>query len=243
MTAHNFVDLTGKKFGHLTVIEKAKSNISPSGSIQARWKVVCDCGIIKTVLASCLRTGKTKSCGCRKNKDRPTTHHINIGQRFGKLVVSYLGQPYIDSRGKSQCRWVCKCDCGKTTLVAPYHLVARNHTSCGCLKESRIAIGVKEYFTKFYQATPEYKILRLPDTGYYAPYDLFISPNIFIEIQGKQHYEKDNFFHKSNTSWKKRKYTDKKKKDFAKKNGTYIEVDLRKIKTVEDAIVYIEERL
>ena len=41
--------------------------------------------------------------------------------------------------------------------------------------------------------------------------------------------------------FKESKYRDRIKKKFAKKNGTYIEIDLRKIKTTEQAIGYVED--
>lgn len=53
-------DLTGRVFGRLTVIE-------PEGVNKAgvwMWRCRCECGNEKTVRASCLTSGHTKSCGC-----------------------------------------------------------------------------------------------------------------------------------------------------------------------------------
>lgn len=51
------------------------------------------------------------------------------GMRFSKLVV--LKRVENNSRGNTQ--WLCKCDCGNTTIVDGYSL-KRGHTkSCGCL--------------------------------------------------------------------------------------------------------------
>lgn len=52
-------DLKGKKFGRLTVIERVEND-----KTQSKWKCVCECGIVRFVLGTCLRTGHTKSCGC-----------------------------------------------------------------------------------------------------------------------------------------------------------------------------------
>ena len=54
------VDLTGKQFGRLTVIERFGS--SKNGS--PLWLCDCECGEKTIVLGDSLRTGKTKSCGC-----------------------------------------------------------------------------------------------------------------------------------------------------------------------------------
>lgn len=52
-------DLTGKSFGRLTVIERAKE-----GTRIAKWLCVCSCGNTCIVRQDCLTRGVTKSCGC-----------------------------------------------------------------------------------------------------------------------------------------------------------------------------------
>jgi hypothetical protein len=53
------VDLTGQRFGLLTVVDRR-------GSIggEAAWRSRCDCGGENVTRGSLLRKGKTKSCGC-----------------------------------------------------------------------------------------------------------------------------------------------------------------------------------
>lgn len=59
------VDLTGKRFGRLTVVSRAETYISPNGKFRAsQWNCVCDCGNECTVNVHALRKGRTKSCGC-----------------------------------------------------------------------------------------------------------------------------------------------------------------------------------
>lgn len=58
--------VVGKRFGRLLVLEKASSNKG-----QSRWKVVCDCGTLREVAGSSLRSHKTTSCGCYA-KERKT---------------------------------------------------------------------------------------------------------------------------------------------------------------------------
>lgn len=53
-------NLTGQKFGRLTVIKR--NGTSKSGKII--WECRCDCGKIKNVVSASLINGGTKSCGC-----------------------------------------------------------------------------------------------------------------------------------------------------------------------------------
>jgi len=60
MRPANLLDLTGKKFGKLTVVERSDKK-SKRGAV---WVCECDCGNTTTVVASDLTGGKTHSCGC-----------------------------------------------------------------------------------------------------------------------------------------------------------------------------------
>lgn len=60
----NIIDVTGQRFGRLTVIEQGEYHISKSGGKTVQWKCLCDCGKICLINSSRLRSGKTKSCGC-----------------------------------------------------------------------------------------------------------------------------------------------------------------------------------
>jgi len=57
----NGKDLTGKKYGKLTVLHQAEN----SGG-RVAWVVSCDCGEIFSPLACNLAGGRTISCGCSK---------------------------------------------------------------------------------------------------------------------------------------------------------------------------------
>lgn len=54
----NFIDLTGKQFGRLTVRSIASRNAG------IRWLCRCECGGEATVLGQHLRAGRSASCGC-----------------------------------------------------------------------------------------------------------------------------------------------------------------------------------
>lgn len=60
-------DLTGQKFGKLTVVERAENYTAPSGQTQIQYKCKCDCGNEIIVMATSLKQGLTSSCGCVKS--------------------------------------------------------------------------------------------------------------------------------------------------------------------------------
>lgn len=66
------IDLTGKKFGRLTVIEQATSN----NKNRTMWRCVCECGNETIVYSYHLRNGSSTSCGCfrREVASNRTTH-------------------------------------------------------------------------------------------------------------------------------------------------------------------------
>lgn len=68
-------DLTGQKFGRLSVIRRAERtpDINPSDR-SARWLCKCDCGNTIIVSAHSLKSGNTRSCGCFGREAR----HINF---------------------------------------------------------------------------------------------------------------------------------------------------------------------
>ncbi len=112
-------DLTGMRFGLLTVLEKTKDK---SGNI--RWKCQCNCGNIVYAQTGHLNAGTRKSCGCvqrEKMKDLS-------GQRFGKLVVLRK----TDKRKRGCVLWECQCDCGNICLKPTGELNWGSATSCGC---------------------------------------------------------------------------------------------------------------
>ena len=103
------VDLTGKVFSDLTVIEYVGDR---------KWKCKCSCG--KTIIAfgSNLRNGAIHSCG----HDNTRAFKDITGEQFGDWkVIKYAGDGY----------WECKCSCGNIKNVAGWHLRGGRSTSCG----------------------------------------------------------------------------------------------------------------
>jgi hypothetical protein len=75
-------DLTGKRFGKLTVLRRVENNPG-----KTRWVCRCDCGKEISVIVSNLTTNHTKSCGCY-NVEQATinsTKHDMCGTRLYKI--------------------------------------------------------------------------------------------------------------------------------------------------------------
>lgn len=59
------------------------------------------------------------------------------GQRFGRLVALTRVASTRLPCGAATTRWRCRCDCGKTILVARGHLRSGHTASCGCFKREK----------------------------------------------------------------------------------------------------------
>lgn len=133
-----FIDLTGKRFGNLTVVQRVKDNILPSGQSEIMWQCQCDCGNITVVRGFYLRNGHTKSCGCLKFETSDYTGQVINGIKILKMLPKH---------GELSCK--CQCYCGKT-FVSRISSIKNKHTqSCGCKKKQlRISNMVGQKFGK-----------------------------------------------------------------------------------------------
>ena len=112
-------DITDQRFGRLTAVRPTEKRSGHS----VVWECRCDCGNTALVAADCLKSGRTKSCGCLIRVDL-------TGQRFGQLTAV---RP-TEKRSGHSVVWECVCDCGNTAFVAVQSLKSGGTTSCGCLK-------------------------------------------------------------------------------------------------------------
>lgn len=132
-------DLTGQKFGRLTVLfyEYTKR--------QAYWRCRCDCGNEKTVVGYSLVSGTTQSCGCLFREtlvENGKSKKIDLtNQRFGRLLV------IKDSlmRAKTCVIWECLCDCGNITNVDGMSLRYGDTRSCGCFAKEKASARLKTH--------------------------------------------------------------------------------------------------
>src|SRR5574343_620397 len=63
-SAWNYIDLTGNKYGRLTVEGLSYIKTTLRGKRLPYWKCICECGKVKDIWGGSLRHGVSKSCGC-----------------------------------------------------------------------------------------------------------------------------------------------------------------------------------
>jgi hypothetical protein len=80
----NFIDLTGKTFGRLTVIKRVENR-----GKRLYWLCECSCGNEKIVCGTDLRGGVTKSCGCLQTEARYLKRKGNRYNLDGEYGVGY----------------------------------------------------------------------------------------------------------------------------------------------------------
>ena len=118
-------DLTGQRFGHLTVLGKTKERFC--GYVV--WRCRCDCGRETLANTKYLQRGTTTDCGCIPKisaRGRNSAEDLT-GQRFGMLKVESRAE---NRRGHVY--WNCLCDCGNTKIVPSHSLKAGKVKDCGC---------------------------------------------------------------------------------------------------------------
>lgn len=84
-------NLIGEKFGRLTVIEEADSNIK----YRRAWRCKCECGNTKYVIVSTgeLKSGHTQSCGClQKERASKSNKRYNRYEFKDDYVIGYTNK-------------------------------------------------------------------------------------------------------------------------------------------------------
>ena len=140
-------DLTGRKFGTLTVLEYIppkdiekevpfeQRRKNSYGGCLGMWKCRCECGNTFYATTQRLLKGHVTSCGCKKKREDLT------GKRFGRLVVLEevpAGDPFYKMFKKTKSDfWKCQCDCGKITYASRCLLEKGRKISCGCYQSDK----------------------------------------------------------------------------------------------------------
>lgn len=82
------IDLTGQRFGRLTVIERVGTYKSEHTRSRPIWKCQCDCGNYSNVTSADLRTGNTQSCGCQRREHFTNrTHGLSKERLYGIYIA------------------------------------------------------------------------------------------------------------------------------------------------------------
>lgn len=119
------------------VIYRGKKKLVSELSPTCRYKVDVQCpicGEIRNVYyRSIIKAGHHI---CHKCELKSRAKELNIGARFGRLIII--------SKGKKVGYSLCKCDCGNIKEVPNYDLTSGETNSCGCLRHyNKIYFEVK----------------------------------------------------------------------------------------------------
>ena len=147
-------DLTGKKFGRLTVL-KYHATISR----QAMWECKCDCGKTKIVRGSHLTSGSIQSCGCLRIESVRKAKLVH-GDTGGKKTARLYGV---------WCNMKNRCYNKKVRSYKDYG--ARGIRICDDWKENYSSFK-KWAFDNGYDCNAEYQqctIDRIDNDGNYEP--------------------------------------------------------------------------
>ena len=215
-------DLTGQKFGRLTVLHRDESRPKGHGK-PVYWVCQCECGNVKSIYAHSLTTGKTQSCGCLHKEQFSKLRFDDIsGQQFGFLIPLHITGEKDQFGGYI---WHCKCtNCGGFKDV-PATLLKQGRTkSCGCLGasygEAKIKQLLQENEVSFIE---QYSFDDCKSNKNYKlrfDFAIFKGQNLhcLIEYQGIQHYQSSPQFDK----WEnptERQERDNIKREYCKNNN------------------------
>ena len=117
------INLTGKQFGKLTVIER-----DPKAHRRVDWICRCECGNITSVSGTDLRNGHTRSCGCLKYD----THNATHGMKDTRIYETWCDMrkrcenPNSKSYKHYGAKGISVCDEWKADFTSFYHWAINN---------------------------------------------------------------------------------------------------------------------
>ena len=147
----NLKDLTGQRFGRLTVLER---DYSKSGT---HWLCRCDCGNETVVQSRNLLHNRTYSCGCYNReilyKRGEELRNGRFEHKYGRLTpISCVETTRFGSK------YLFQCDCGNTIVAWGNNVFSGKTQSCGCLQKENGEIRGHNSAKHGQHATRIYKI-------------------------------------------------------------------------------------
>ena len=194
----NALNLTGKTFGRLTVLEDSGKRFRS----EIIWKCKCSCfeENIVYIPTNKLTSGHTQSCGCLQRERASQANALDLtDKRFGMLVAKFpLKERHITSDGCPQVIWHCECDCGGNKDVISSQLTSNTVKSCGCKNTSigeKVISRILSDNLIYYEKQKEFKDCFNPKTGCKLKFDFYLPDyNCCIEYDGEQHFREVSIF-------------------------------------------------
>ncbi len=231
-------------------------NFTASSGVKIWWKCSVCSYEWKTRIADRNAGRGCSACAGQvlTDKNRLSITHPKVSSEWHSTKNKGLTPKDVSYGTNRKVWWLCTT-CQQEWFAS---INSRTNIKSGCpycanaQKESKIALTLKKLLKNEHVVMAEYKILKNPETGAWLPYDIYLSDkNVYIEIHGEQHY-KLNGWHKLKAKENKtvpeeefnyQKHKDKLKKRFARKNGIYVEIDIRKIKNTDAAMEFIKNKI
>ena len=152
------LDLNGKRFNRLMVVNEAESVRMLSGGLARKWNCLCDCGNTKVVFQNALTTGATNSCGCYQLEQVPANRESARGLR--------IGCDRSDYRYNVWSMMIQRCYEKNHDSYEAYGAVGK--TVCGRWLEKN-AIGFKNFCDDMGERPGGFKLDRRDNTLSYTP--------------------------------------------------------------------------
>ncbi len=96
------IDITGQRFGKLTVLEKGDTVKGV-----AFWLCKCDCGKLTTVTSAHLRNGHTRSCGCLAQELKYKPNKFDLSGEYGVCYFNNGGSFIFDKEDYDKLKDYC----------------------------------------------------------------------------------------------------------------------------------------
>lgn len=239
MATKRKIDMTGEKYGRLTVVKEKPITDYPNNKRKCvQWYCNCDCGTQNVLVDGIqLRRGHVKSCGCYNKEMSMTKNAVDItGNKYGKLtVVKRVAKPEDVSSSKRGAWWLCKCECGNETVVHGNALRTCGTISCGCTNSKAELIIRKLLNDNLIKYETQYRFndLRSEITNWVLKFDFAIFNDLgelsfLLEYDGEQHVNGTRFSprkEENEEKFMKTKTYDKQKNDYCNKKN----IDLLRI--------------
>lgn len=179
---HGFRDLTGERFGNITVLHQIESIHQGS-----RWHCICDCGIEFDTNGKVLRSHLKTDCGKHGYEKLSKIFKEDLtGQRFGHITIISEAQ-----KQGEKTMWHYQCDCGRSGIVSASNAKRGMVRSCGKCSIRSVGEDMIENFLRSHHILFE-REKSFIGCKYIAKlrFDFYLyNHNIAIEYDGEFHYE------------------------------------------------------
>ena len=159
------INLIGKRFGKLTVVDRAEDyGYESNGKIITipQWLCKCDCGNTIIVQGGNLRSGNTKNCGC---ENRASKNEIIIANFLTANRVKYLREYSFDDLKNKKGNLLrfdfAIFDSNDNIIMLLEYQGAQHYIDCGCF-----GLYQREYSDKMKQEYCETHNIKLYEIKY-----------------------------------------------------------------------------